>query len=154
MKRSAIEVSVGLFVLVGILAVAALAFQVGRASFFSLDENYQVFARFNNIGGLNVKAPVTVAGVGIGRVESISIDPDDYSAVVSLSISKSYSNLPVDSSALILTSGLLGAQYVGLEPGGEEEFLRDGDYIELTQSAFSIETLIGEFLFRSTSEGN
>ncbi len=154
MKRTTVEIWVGLFVMAGIAAVVILAFQVGRASLFSFDENYRVYARFDNIGGLNLKAPVTVSGVGVGRVDSIRIDPDDYSAVVGMNISVSYNQIPIDSSARILTSGLLGAQYIGLEPGGEEEYLLDGDYIELTQSAFSIENLIGEFLFRSTSESN
>ena len=154
MKRTTVEIWVGLFVMAGIAAVVILAFQVGRASFFSFDENYRVYARFDNIGGLNLKAPVTVSGVGVGRVDSIRIDPDDYSAVVGMNISVSYNQIPIDSSARILTSGLLGAQYIGLEPGGEEEYLVEGDYIELTQSAFSIENLIGEFLFRSTSESN
>ena len=128
-----------------------LAFQVGNTSLLGFDDGYRVYARFDNIGGLAMKAPVSVAGVNVGRVTGIGIDSQTYQAVVELSISEKHSNIPTDSSAMILTAGLLGAQYIGLVPGAEDDYLEDGSEIELTQSAFSIENLIGEFLFRSTT---
>ena len=109
-------------------------------------------ARFDHIGGLTVKAPVTLAGVTIGRVASIGIDADDYSARITLQIDQAYDNLPTDTSAAILTSGLLGAQYVGLDPGAEETYLEDGDRIEITQSAVVLEHLIGQILIRTAEE--
>jgi phospholipid/cholesterol/gamma-HCH transport system substrate-binding protein len=115
-------------------------------------DSYRVTARFDNIGGLAVKAPVTLAGVRIGRVTAIDVDRELYSAVVTLEIDTAYDNLPLDTSASILTAGLLGAQYVGLDPGGDIEFLTDGDRIELTQSAVVLENLIGQLLFSKTSE--
>jgi phospholipid/cholesterol/gamma-HCH transport system substrate-binding protein len=109
-------------------------------------------AHFYNIGGLTVKAPVTLAGVMIGQVATIGIDANDYSARVTLRIDQIYDNLPEDTTAAILTSGLLGAQYIGLDPGGEERYLKDGDEIEITQSAVVLENLIGEILIRTAEE--
>ncbi len=154
MKRAIIETWVGLFVLCGIGAVAMLAFQVGNTSLFGPDDGYRIYARFDDIGGLAVKAPVSIAGVNVGRVTSIAIDQQTYQAVVELSISDTGVSIPEDSSAMILTAGLLGAQYVGLSPGAEDVYLEDGSEIELTQSSFSIEGLIGEFLYRSTTSEN
>ncbi len=154
MNRSTLELTVGLFVLAGIGALAILAFKVGNLGTANSGDSYKINARFENIGGLTVKAPVTLAGVRIGRVSQISIDRDRYSAVVQLSIEPEYDNLPKDTSASILTAGLLGAQYVGLEPGGDEAFLVDGDQIEITQSAVVLEHLIGQLLFnRAEGEG-
>lgn len=152
MKRSIMEFWVGLFVLGGILAVAILAFRVDGTGVFAIERNYKIYARFENIGGLAVKAPVTIAGVTIGRVSGISVNMDDFSALVELSISEKFDSIPVDSSARILTAGLLGAQYIGLEQGGEEVFLRGGDLIEFTQAAFSFEDLLGGFLLRQGLE--
>ncbi len=151
MKRAAVEIWVGLFVLAGIVAIAMLALQVGSGSLSSFDDGYRIYARFDDIGGLNVKAPVAISGVKIGRVSNISVDRDTFEAIVELSIAAEYSNIPIDSNALILTAGLLGAKYVGILPGAEDDYLADKSEIDLTQSTFSIENLISEFLFRSTT---
>lgn len=147
MKRSAIELWVGLFVVAGLAALGVLAFKVGNLSSGDIRDAYRVTAHFDNIGGLSVKAPVTLAGVRIGRVSDIRIDRDDYRAIVEMSIDPNYSNLPTDTSASILTQGLLGAQYVGVDPGGEEEYLTNGDEIEITQSAVVLEQMLGQFLY-------
>lgn len=146
MVSKTLQFIVGLFVLLGLIALAILATKVGTASIGNAD-SYSVTAKFENIGGLNVKAPVAIGGVRIGRVTDISLDATEFSAVVTMSIDKNYDELPWDTSAAILTSGLLGAQFVGLEPGGDEEFLSDGDEIELTQSTIQLENLIGQFMF-------
>ena len=145
MVSKTLQFIVGLFVLLGLVALAILATKVGTASIGNAD-SYSVTAKFENIGGLNVKAPVAIGGVRIGRVTDISLDTTEFSAIVTMSIDKNY-ELPWDTSAAILTSGLLGAQFVGLEPGGDEEFLGDGDEIELTQSTIQLENLIGQFMF-------
>ena len=128
-----------------------LALKVGNWS-PTTTHDYEVTARFDNIGGLTVMAPVTLAGVTIGRVASIGIDADDYSARITLQIDQAHDNLPTDTSAAILTSGLLGAQYVGLDPGAEETYLEDGGRIEITQSAVVLEHLIGQILIRTAEE--
>ena len=151
MTRKAIETTVGLFLLIGMAAIIWLALKVGNWS-PATTHDYEVTARFDNIGGLTVKAPVTLAGVTIGRVASIGIDADDYSARITLQIDQAYDNLPTDTSAAILTSGLLGAQYIGLDPGAEETYLEDGDWIEITQSAVVLEHLIGQILIRTAEE--
>ena len=151
MTRKAIETTVGLFLLIGVAAMIWLALKVGNWS-PTTTHAYEVSARFDNIGGLTVKAPVTLAGVTIGRVASIGIDGDDYSARITLQIDQVHNNLPIDTSAAILTSGLLGAQYVGLDPGAEETYLKDGDRIEITQSAVVLEHLIGQILIRTAEE--
>ena len=129
----------------------SLALKVGNWS-PATTHDYEVIVNFDNIGGLTVKAPVTLAGVTIGRVASIGIDADDYSARITLQIDQAHDNLPTDTSAAILTSGLLGAQYVGLDPGAEETYLEDGDRIEITQSAVVLEHLIGQILVRTAEE--
>lgn len=144
------EFLVGLFVLIGLVAVAALSFRVGNLGANDNGEGYQVLAKFENIGGLTSKAPVRMSGVTIGRVISISIDPTDYTAKVLMELSSEHRNLPTDSSAAILTAGLLGSQYVGLEPGAEDDYLVQGDEIEFTQSAMVLEKLIGQFFLNST----
>jgi len=141
-----VEVWVGVFVAAGIAALAVLAFRVGNLTSADVGNAYQIKARFENVGSLKVKSPVTVAGVRIGRVAEIRFDPDSYQALVTMNIDGRYSKLPIDTSASILTSGLLGEQYVGLEPGGAEEYLRDGDRLKLTQSAVVLEKLIGRVL--------
>jgi phospholipid/cholesterol/gamma-HCH transport system substrate-binding protein len=151
MTRKAIETTVGLFLLIGVAAMIWLALKVGNWS-PTTTHDYEVTARFDNIGGLTIKAPVTLAGVTIGRVASIGIDADDYSARITLQIDRAHDNLPTDTSAAILTSGLLGAQYVGLDPGAEETYLKDGDRIEITQSAVVLEHLIGQILIRTAEE--
>ncbi len=152
MARSLIEFWVGLFVLGGVLAIALLAFRVDGAGVFMMERNYRVYANFDNIGGLSVKAPVTIAGVTVGRVVAISVNMDDFSAQVELEIAEEFNNIPTDTSARILTAGLLGAQYIGLEQGGEDVFLKSGDLIEYTQSALGFEDLVGGFLVRQGAE--
>ena len=151
MTRKAIETTVGLFLLIGVAAIIWLALKVGNWS-PTTTHDYEVTAHFDNIGGLTMKAPVTLAGVTIGRVASIGIDADDYSARITLQIDQAHDNLPTDTSAAILTSGLLGAQYVGVDPGAEETYLKDGDRIEITQSAVVLEHLIGQILIRTAEE--
>lgn len=145
-----LELWVGVFVASGLVALAMLAFQVGAIGSSEVDDPYQLKAHFSNIGGLKVRSPVTVAGVRIGRVANITFNHDRYQASVTLSIDGRYKDIPSDASASILTSGLLGEQYIGIEPGGSEEFLRDGDEIQLTQSALVLENLIGQFMVKMT----
>ncbi len=150
MQQKSIEVWVGIFMLVGLAALAMLAFKVSGSAGSSGDV-YRIFARFENVGGLNEKAPVMIGGVRVGRVAEIGIDTEDYSAVVGMDIDTQYSNLPIDTGASILTSGLLGAQFMGLEPGAEDIFLVAGDELEITQSAIQLETLISQFMFSQGS---
>jgi len=147
-----LELSVGVFVAGGLVALAMLSFKVANLSAADVTDGYRVKARFDNIGQLKTKAPVTMAGVRIGRVTDINID-DRYYAVVTLNISKRYHNLPEDSGASILTAGLLGEQYVSLEPGGSDTYLKDGDSIRITQSALVLEKLISQFLYNKAAEG-
>jgi len=147
MKRQAIiEIWVGIFVLLSFAALFMIAMQVSNFSALKERPTYQVSAMFNNIGGLKVRAPVKLSGVTIGRITSIEIDPATFQARVRMNIDSEYNQLPFDTSASILTSGLLGDQYIGLLPGGEEDALRDGDVIAMTQSAIVLEELIGQML--------
>jgi phospholipid/cholesterol/gamma-HCH transport system substrate-binding protein len=151
-NRKSLELWVGLFVAAGILALAMLAFKVGNLTTADVVDGYQVKANFDNVGGLKVKAAVTVAGVRVGRVTGIAFDSDKYQAVVTMDIDGQYKNIPADSTANILTSGLLGDQYIGVEPGGEEAYLKDGDTILRTQSALVLEKLVGQVIFNKASE--
>jgi phospholipid/cholesterol/gamma-HCH transport system substrate-binding protein len=153
MQRRILELWVGLFVVLGVLALTMLSFKVANLGAIDLSSGYNVRAEFDNIGGLKVKAPVTMAGVRIGRVAEISFDKENFRARVVLNINRRFDNLPQDTSAAILTSGLLGEQYVGLDPGGAPEVLKNGDEIRLTQSAVVLEKLISQFLF-SKAEGS
>ncbi len=146
MQNRSLEVWVGIFMLLGIAALVMLAMQVSGAG-TGTGETYRIEARFDNVGGLNVKAPVMIGGVRVGRVGEIWIDKNDYVPVVGLDIDTDYSGLPDDTGASILTSGLLGAQFVGLSPGASEFYLEDGDSFEFTQSAIQLESLISQFLF-------
>ena len=148
-----VEIGVGLFIAAGLAALFMLAMQVSNLSVMSDDVGYDVTARFENIGSLKVRSPVTMAGVRVGRVSNIGFDSQTFEGVVTLHISSEYDQLPADTSANIFTAGLLGEQYVGLEPGGEEEVLENGSEIMLTQSALVLEQLIGQFLFNKASEG-
>ncbi len=141
-----IEIWVGVFVLGGLAALAMLAMQVSDAGGGG-GATFRVHADFSNVGGLNEKAPVMVGGVRIGRVGEISINKENYRAVVGMDINAGYDNLPIDTSASILTAGLLGAQYVGLQPGAEEFYLQHGDRVAITQSAIQLESLISQFMF-------
>lgn len=145
-NRKTVEIWVGIFVLAGVIALGILAFRVGNLSSADVTDGYRVEASFENIGSLKVRSAVTLAGVRIGRVAAIRTDPDSYQAIVTMNIDGRYKNLPVDSSASILTAGLLGEQYIGLEPGGDEEYLKEGSKIKLTQSAMVLEKLIGRVL--------
>jgi phospholipid/cholesterol/gamma-HCH transport system substrate-binding protein len=151
-NRKSLELWVGLFVAAGILALAMLAFKVGNLTTVDVVDGYQVKANFDNVGGLKVKAAVTVAGVRVGRVTGIAFDSNKYQAVVTMDIDGQYKNIPADSTANILTSGLLGDQYIGVEPGGEEAYLKDGDTILRTQSALVLEKLVGQVIFNKASE--
>lgn len=154
MGRKGIETLVGLFVLLGLLGLVFLALQAANLGASSGGATYAVQARFDNVGGLKPRAPVRVAGVTVGRVKSIGVDPKTFQGVVTLDIEKAYS-FPKDTAAKILTSGLLGDQYIGLEPGGDDANLVAGDTIAQTQSAVVLENLIGQFLTsRADSTGS
>ena len=153
MQSRTVEIWVGLFIAAGLAALFMLAMQVSNLTVVNSDEGYDVTARFENISGLKVRSPVSMAGVRIGRVTHIGFDSRTFEAVVTMNISEQYDQLPADTSASIFTAGLLGEQYVGLEPGGDMEVLEDGSEIVLTQSALILEQLIGQFLFSKASEG-
>lgn len=152
MQNKSIDFWVGLFVLMGAAALLFLALRVGNMSSFSFNNSYSVTSKFDNIGGLKPRAPVKSAGVVVGRVDAISFDNTTFQAVVSLQLDDRY-KFPKDSSAKILTSGLLGEQYIGLDPGGDDKVLVAGDKITLTQSAIVLENLISQFLFSKAAEG-
>jgi len=149
-----IEFWVGIFVIAGLIALTMLAFRVSNLTAMESVDGYKVTARFNNVGQLKVKAPITLAGVRIGRVSNIAFDSNKYQAIVTLEIDGRYRKIPRDSSASILTAGLLGEQYVGLEAGADEEFLHDGDSLMLTQSALVLEKLIGQLVANLASSSN
>ena len=151
MERKTMDFWVGLFILLGFAALLMLALRVSIGS-DHVENTYAVEARFENIGGLKAKAPVKSAGVLIGRITNIHFDNEKFQAVATLTLDKRYS-FPKDSSASILTSGLLGEVYVGLDAGAEDKKLVDGDVIKLTQSAVVLERLIGQFMFGKASEG-
>ncbi|KAB2308175.1 outer membrane lipid asymmetry maintenance protein MlaD [Betaproteobacteria bacterium SCN2] len=152
MSKAWLDLWVGLFVVAGIGALLFMALKVGNMSSVRMADSYQVSAHFDNIGGLKVRAPVKSAGVVVGRVTGISFDDQTYEAEVLLSLDKRYA-FPKDTSASILTSGLLGEQYIGLEAGGDSVKLANGDRVRLTQSAVVLENLIGQFLFSKAQEG-
>ena len=146
------EISVGLFLMLGIAALVMLALKVSNISEASDSETYQLTAKFDNIGGLKIRSPIRMGGVLIGRISDINLDPEYLTPVVTMSIFNNFNNLPTETSASILTAGLLGEQYLSLSPGGDEEILQHGDEIEDTQSALVIEELIGQFLFSDSSD--
>jgi phospholipid/cholesterol/gamma-HCH transport system substrate-binding protein len=152
MDRKLTDLWVGLFVIAGLVAILVLALKAGNLLSFNFSETYQVLAKFDNIGGLKARAPVKSAGVVVGRVANVSFDDQTYEAVVTLAMDRRYS-FPKDSSAKILTSGLLGEQYIGLEPGGDSDKLAAGGRIKSTQSAIVLENLISQFLFSKAAEG-
>ena len=156
MQNRSLEIWVGVFIMAGLAALVLLAVQVSSAGTGS-GQTYRVEARFDNVGGLNVKAPIMIGGVRVGRVGAIWIDREDYVPVVGLDIQSQYNALPDDTGASILTSGLLGAQFIGLSPGASDIFLESGDTIEFTQSAIQLESLISQFMFsqgKSNPEGD
>lgn len=146
-----IEFTAGLFLLLGIAALVFLALHATDGGALK-DGGYRVVAEFSNVGGLKARANVSLGGVRVGSVESIDLDPETFSARVVMVIGDQYRNLPEDTSASILTSGILGDQYIGLEPGGAPDMLKDGDKIMITQSALVLEQLISRFLFNSGGE--
>ena len=152
MQKKTTEITVGLFVVAGIAALFMLAMKVSNLSEFTEQQGYDLVAEFDNIGGLKVRSPVTMAGVRVGRVSDIILDDESYSAKVTMNIYAKHNKIPVDTSASILTAGLLGEQYIGLEAGGDDDYLEEGGELELTQSAMVLEQIIGKFLF-SKAEG-
>jgi phospholipid/cholesterol/gamma-HCH transport system substrate-binding protein len=153
MQRRSIDILVGLFVLLGAAAVVFLAFKAANLASFSSAGTYALKAKFDNIGGLKPRAPVKSAGVVVGRVGAVEFDSEKYQAVVTLDIVDKY-KFPKDSSAKILTSGLLGEQYIGLEPGGsDDKVFVSGDTVKMTQSAVVLENLISQFIYGKASEG-
>ncbi len=151
MQRTTIDLWVGIFVVSGIAALVMLAMKVGNLGTYNMSESYQVHAYFSNIGGLKPKASIKSAGVLVGRVTEITLDTERYEARVMMSLDKRY-KFPKDTFANILTSGLLGEQYIGLMPGGDEEMLKDGEQLKKTQSAMVLEDLIGKFLYSKAEE--
>lgn len=147
-----VELGTGLFALLGMGALFFLSTQTTGGEDFSADETFEVTARFDNVGSLRPRAPVAMSGVTIGRVKRIEFDPAALDAVVTMVIDARYDQIPEDSDASVLTAGLLGSQYIGLQAGGSEFFLEDGSEIMLTQSAIVLESLIGKFLVRGGSD--
>lgn len=153
MQNRTLEIGVGLFLLAGILALLLLALRVsGLSASPSSSDTYKLYAYFDNIAGLTVRAKVTMAGVTIGKVTAIDLDRDTFTGRVTLQLENRVDNLPVDSTASILTAGLLGEKYVGISVGGEEALLKDGGTIHDTQSSLVLEDLIGKFLLNTVSK--
>jgi phospholipid/cholesterol/gamma-HCH transport system substrate-binding protein len=150
-QTRSVELGTGLFVLLGLAALFFLTTQTTGSDNFAASDAYKVSARFENVGSLKNRAPVSMSGVTIGRVTSIAFDPERLEATVSFVIDSKYAKIPDDSDASILTSGLLGSQYIGLQPGGSDTYLEEGSEIQLTQSAIVLETLISKYLFSSGS---
>lgn len=153
-KRYGIEVMVGLFMVLGVLALFFLAMRVSNLNLNATAEGYRLTARFSNVGSIKVRSPVTMAGVRVGRVEAVTFDKASYEAIVTLRIDAGVDTIPDDTFANIFTSGLLGEQYLALAPGGSPEYLRDGDEIANTQSALVLEQMIGQFLFKKAEAGS
>lgn len=153
-QTRSVEIGTGLFVLLGMSALFFLTTQTTGSASFSDDEAFSVTARFENVGSLTDRAPVAMAGVTIGRVTSVVFDPIMLNAEVTFDIDNRFDQIPDDSDASILTSGLLGSQYIGLQAGGSEFYLEEGSEIQFTQSAIIIENLISKYLFNSDSGSN
>lgn len=147
MENKTIEVLVGLFISAAFLALLVLAFKVSGLTNLSRQDYYPIYAEFDNIGGLKERAPVSLAGVKVGKVEAIRLDPETFKAKVTLYIDKQVRNIPVDTSASILTQGILGSNYISLEPGFMQENLAPGATLGTTHSALILENLIGQLLF-------
>lgn len=153
-QTRSVELGTGLFVLLGFSALFFLTTQTAGSKNFDVDKSFQVTARFDNVGSLKDRAPVAMSGVTIGRVQSVEFDPVSLDAVVTFVIDRKYDQIPDDSDASILTSGLLGSQYIGLQAGGSEFYLENGSEVEFTQSAIVIEKLISKYLFSSGSKNS
>ncbi len=145
------EIMVGLFMALGIAAMIMLALKVSNLASFGSSSGYEVVAYFEDVGGLKVRSQVAVGGVRVGMVKSIDYEMESFRAKVTITIDGQYDSFPTDTAANIYTSGLLGEQYIGLEPGGELEFLQNGDEINITQSAMVLERLIGQYLFSDSN---
>lgn len=152
MKIRTLELSVGAFLIAGFAALAFLAIEVSGLSFSAPETSYRVYAKFENVSGLTVRAKVTVGGVLIGRVTAIRLDPESYQAVVEMAIDGPVRNLTTDSTAAIMTAGLLGEKYVGITSGADDTFLTEGATIHDTQSALVLENLIGKFMSNKLNE--
>jgi phospholipid/cholesterol/gamma-HCH transport system substrate-binding protein len=152
MEKKNLEMLVGLFVVMGAVALVFLSLKAANLASFSFDSTYTLTARFDNVGGLKIRAPVKSAGVTVGRIRSIVFDDKVFQGVVTLQVDRRY-QFPTDTSAKILTSGLLGDQYIGLDPGADDKSLQPGDAIKLTQSAVVLEDLIGKALYGKAAEG-
>ena len=152
MNKTVLDFWVGLFVIAGIAALLFLTLKVGSMNVVNSSDSYEVVARFENIGGLKTRAPVKSAGVVVGRVVDVRFDNETFEAAVTLRLDKRYA-FPKDTSASIMTSGLLGEQYIGLEAGGDSVKLKDQDRILITQDAVVLENLIGQFLYGKAQEG-
>ena len=152
MQNRTMEIGVGLFLLAGILALLLLALRVSGLSPTASTDTYKLYAYIDNIAGLTVRAKVTMAGVTIGKVTAVDLDRDNYTARVTLQLEKRVDNLPTDSTASILTAGLLGEKYIGISVGGEDTVLKDGGTIHDTQSSLVLEDLIGKFLMNTVSK--
>lgn len=152
MQNRTLETGVGLFLLAGILALLLLALRVSGLSASANTDSYKLYANFDNIAGLTVRAKVTMAGVNIGKVTAIDLDHDTFTGRVTMEVNKRVNNLPSDSTASILTAGLLGEKYVGISVGGDDQLLKDGGTIHDTQSSLVLEDLIGKFLLNSVGK--
>jgi phospholipid/cholesterol/gamma-HCH transport system substrate-binding protein len=152
MNRTVLDLWVGVFVIAGMAALLFLALKVGSMNVVKTANSYELVAKFDNIGGLKVRAPVKSAGVVVGRVTDVQFDGENFEAIVTLRIDNRYA-FPKDTLAAIMTSGLLGEQYIGLDAGGDTQTLKDKDKIFLTQSAVVLENLIGQFLYGKAQEG-
>ncbi len=146
-----VEISVGIFVALGIAALLVLAVNVSNVSSFSSSGQYTISANFDNVSGLKERSAVSIAGVTVGRVVRIMVDPETYEAVVKMQLDARFNEIPVDSSVGIYTAGLLGEKYVGIDPGGAPDFLEQGSVIRLTQSSIVLEKLISQFLFNQSN---
>ncbi|GLK89209.1 MULTISPECIES: outer membrane lipid asymmetry maintenance protein MlaD [Pseudomonas] len=152
MQNRTLEIGVGLFLLAGLLALLLLALRVSGLTVGAGQDTYKLYANFDNLAGLTVRAKVTMAGVGIGKVTAIDLDRDTFTGRVTMELEKRVDNLPVDSTASILTAGLLGEKYIGISVGGDEALLKDGGTIHDTQSSLVLEDLIGKFLINSVNK--
>lgn len=152
MRTRTLEISVGAFMLAGVLALVMMALQVSGLSLKSTASTYELLAYFTNAGALKTRAKISMAGVTIGQVKAVELDKETYTARVILAIDQNVDNIPIDSTASIVTAGLLGEQYISISIGGDEAYLRDGERFEDTQSALILEELIGKFLLGAASK--
>lgn len=154
MRAKTLEISVGLFVLAGIIALLVLALKISGLSSYVGNQGYEVIANFDNIGGLKIRSPVTISGVRVGEVSDIQLDSKTFKAVVTLRLNPDQNKIPADSSASILTQGLLGSNYISLTPGFDETYLKTGSRIDNTHPALILENLIGQLVFSLKNQGN